>query len=75
MNNTQNTQAFYVLTWMAFLLALIGMMVGLARLEADIQTKAFFLMTYLFSTYAAFTLAKVIRDKEDNKKTVSSNVR
>jgi hypothetical protein len=68
MNNSQNTQAFYVLTWMAFLLALFGMIIGLARLEADIQTKGFFLMTYLFSTFAAFTLAKVIRDKEESKR-------
>jgi hypothetical protein len=66
--NNQNTPSFYVLTWMAFLLALFGMIFGLIRLEADIQTKGFFLMTYLFSTFAAFTLAKVIRDKEEGKR-------
>jgi hypothetical protein len=70
--SNQNTQAFYVLTWMAFLLSLFGMIIGLIRLEADIQTKGFFLMTYLFSMFSAFTLAKVIRDKEESKRTPMS---
>ena len=47
---------------------MLGMVIGVIRLEDDIQTKGFFIMTYLFSIFAAFTLAKVIRDKDEDKK-------
>ena len=67
MNKTTNTPAFYYLTWFAFLLASFGTVIGVVRLEADIQTKGFFIMSYLFSVFTAFTLAKVIRDREEDK--------
>lgn len=65
---TSNTKAFYFLTWLAFSIALLGTVIGVIRLEADIQTKGFFIMSYLFSIFATFTLAKVIRDRAESSK-------
>lgn len=66
--NTSNTQAFYFLSWAAFMIALLGTVLGVMRLEADIQTKGFFIMSYLFSVFATFTLGKVVRDRQEEKK-------
>jgi len=66
--NTSTTQSFYFLTWTAFMIALLGTVLGVLRLEADIQTKGFFLMSYLFSIFATFTLSKVVRDRQEEKK-------
>jgi hypothetical protein len=58
MNTSQNTKAFYFLTMVAFGIAFAGTIIGLLRLEADIQTKGFFAVSYVFSLYAACALAK-----------------
>jgi hypothetical protein len=41
-------------------------LLGLYLFKADIQTKGFFVMSYLFSLTACFTVAKVVRDKEED---------
>jgi hypothetical protein len=66
-NNIKHTNAFYFLTVTAFTIALIGMIIGIMRLEADIQTKGFFAVSYIFSVYTTFSLAKVIRDRAELK--------
>jgi len=68
MNNSSNTNAFYFLSWVGFTIALLGTIIGILRLEADIQTKGFFAMSYLFSIFATFTLAKVIRDRVEERR-------
>ena len=67
MNKTTNTKAFYFLTILAFAIAFAGNIVGLLRLEADIQTKGFFAVSYVFSIYATFSLGKVIRDRAEER--------
>ena len=68
MNNSRNTNAFYFLTVVAFMVAFAGTLIGLLRLEADIQTKGFFAVSYVFSIYATFALGKVIRDRAESGK-------
>lgn len=62
----KNTAAFYALAWIAFVVSAVGTLLGLYLFEADIQTKGFFVMSYLFSLTASFTVAKVVRDKEED---------
>jgi hypothetical protein len=57
--------SFYALSWFAFILSTSGYLIGILRLENDIQTKGFFSMAYFFAIFAAFTLAKTIRDRQD----------
>ena len=61
----KNTNAFFALAWIAFVISVIGTLLGLYLFKADIQTKGFFIMSYLFSLTACFTVAKVVRDKEE----------
>lgn len=56
-----------MLTMVAFAIAFVGMIIGLLRLEADIQTKGFFAVSYVFSTYTTFALSKVIRDRAESQ--------
>lgn len=65
MTKPRNTAAFNVLAWVGFVVATTGTLLGLYWFEADIQTKGFFLMAYLFSLVSCFTVAKVIRDKDE----------
>jgi hypothetical protein len=67
MNGSSNTNAFYLLSVIGFTIALLGTLIGVLRLEADIQTKGFFAMSYLFSIFATFTLSKVIRDRAEER--------
>ena len=63
----QNSQAFYIMAWAAFVLSFSGMIMGILYLDMDIQTKGFFAMTFLFEVSACFTLAKVTRDKHESR--------
>jgi len=67
MKNSSNTSAFYLLSILGFVIAFSGTIIGVLRLEADIQTKGFFAMSYVFSIFATFTLSKVIRDRAEDK--------
>lgn len=63
----KNTAAFFALSWIALVISVVGTLIGLYMFEADIQTKGFFVMSYLFSLTACFTVAKVVRDKEEEE--------
>lgn len=67
MHKPRNTKAFYLITIVAFVVAFAGTMIGLLRLESDIQTKGFFAVSYVFSIYSTFALAKVVRDNAEDK--------
>ena len=64
----QNTKGFQVMSWLAFALSTIGMIVGLIYVDADLSTKGFLAMAFLFSITSCFTLAKVIRDQHESEK-------
>jgi hypothetical protein len=66
-----NTQSFYAMAWIAFVISFIGMAIGVAYLEADLSTKGFIAISYLFSVTSCFTVAKVVRDKHETQKIIS----
>jgi hypothetical protein len=61
-----NDNAFYALSWMGFIFATASYIIGILRLEADIQTKGFFSICFFFALFAAFTLSKVMNDRLNN---------
>ena len=60
--------------WITFVYAQFGIALAMAGLSivflpgADLQTKGFLLMSYIFTIGATFTLAKTVRDEHENKK-------
>ena len=65
--NTKSTTAFYAQSAIAFGLALFTMLVAIYYLPADPWPKAFLALGTLFLTTSSFTLAKVIRDAQENQ--------
>ena len=62
-----NTQAFYILAWISFIVSFAGMLLGLIYLPLDFYPKAFLGMTYLFSISSCFVVSKVVRDKQEQQ--------
>jgi len=67
----RNTKSFYNMAWIAFVLSFVGMFVGVIYMEASIELKGFLAMSYLFSVTSCFTLAKVVRDKDESEKFIN----
>jgi hypothetical protein len=61
----QSTVAFYGQAVASFVVALGATCVGIARMEADAWVRAFFAVAVLYLVTSAFTLAKVIRDRQE----------
>jgi len=66
-----NSKSFYTMSWIAFVLASVGMLVGIIYLEGSLAIKGFLAMAYLFSISACFTLSKVVRDKHEADKFIN----
>ena len=66
-----NSKSFYSMSWIAFGISFIGMLVGLIYMDADLAMKGFLGMSYLFSITSCFTLAKVVRDKHEADKFIN----
>lgn len=62
---TKNTTAFFAQAGISFAVALLGIVFALLYLPVDPWVRAFFGMTTLFLVSSSFTLAKVIRDNQD----------
>ncbi|RSS73296.1 YiaA/YiaB family inner membrane protein [Streptomyces sp. WAC06614] len=67
----QNTAAYYGQAVASFALALGAVAVGIWNLEADAWVRAFLAIGVLYLTTSAFTLAKVIRDRQEAGQIVS----
>jgi len=67
----KNTQAFYAMAWIGFVISLLGMISALIYLEADVAIKGFIIISYLFSVSSCFTVAKVIRDRHEANKLIT----
>ncbi|MET9503161.1 YiaA/YiaB family inner membrane protein [Streptomyces sp. NPDC006259] len=61
----QNTAAFYGQAVASFAVAMVATAVGIYRLHADSWVRAFLGIAVLYLVTSAFTLAKVIRDRQD----------
>ncbi|MFD3552457.1 YiaA/YiaB family inner membrane protein [Streptomyces goshikiensis] len=61
----QNTGAYYGQAVASFAVAIAAVAVGIYRLDADGWVRAFLGVGVLYLTTSAFTLAKVIRDRQE----------
>ena len=59
------------MAWIGFAISFFGMAMGIYYLDADLSSKGFLLMSYLFSVTACFTVAKVVRDKHESEKFIN----
>ncbi|MFI2643526.1 YiaA/YiaB family inner membrane protein [Streptomyces sp. NPDC018610] len=67
----QNTAAFYGQAVASFAVALAATAVGIFRLDTDAWVRAFLAVAVLYLVTSAFTLAKVIRDRQEAGQIVS----
>lgn len=68
---SSNTQAYYTMSWISFVLAFAGGLFGIWYMDGSIAIKAFLAMTFLFMVSSCFTLAKVIRDRHEESQMVN----
>ncbi|MFJ1600785.1 YiaA/YiaB family inner membrane protein [Streptomyces sp. NPDC088261] len=67
----QNTGAYYGQAVLSFGLALAAITIGIYRLDANAWVRGFLAIAVLYLTTSAFTLAKVIRDRQEAGQIVS----
>ncbi|WP_327346783.1 YiaA/YiaB family inner membrane protein [Streptomyces europaeiscabiei] len=67
----QNTAAFYGQAVVSFAVAMAATTVGIYRLDADSWVRAFLAIAVLYLVTSTFTLAKVIRDRQEAGSIVS----
>ncbi|WP_410647208.1 YiaA/YiaB family inner membrane protein [Amycolatopsis sp. cmx-4-54] len=65
------TVAFFVQAACAFGLALLAVVIGIWYLPVDGWVRGFLALGMLFLTTSAFTLAKCVRDRQDENTVVS----
>jgi hypothetical protein len=66
-----STAAYYAQAAVSFGLALVAVAVGVYRLDASGWVRAFLAVSVLYLTTSAFTLAKVVRDRQEEGRIVS----
>lgn len=70
-HQSKNTTAFFAQAGISFAIAISAMLFAILYLPVDPWVRAFFAMTTIFLTTSAFTLAKCIRDAQENQYVVS----
>ncbi|WP_035845409.1 YiaA/YiaB family inner membrane protein [Kitasatospora azatica] len=61
----RTTSAYYVQAILSFALAAGGLSIGIAYLPVSAWMRAFLALGLLYTVTSAFTLAKVIRDRQE----------
>ncbi|KUO11115.1 YiaA/YiaB family inner membrane protein [Streptomyces sp. DSM 15324] len=61
----QNTAAYYGQAVASFAVAMAATAVGIYRMDADAWVRAFLAVAVLYLVTSSFTLAKVIRDRQE----------
>ncbi|MBA2812351.1 YiaA/YiaB family inner membrane protein [Streptomyces acidicola] len=67
----QSTAAYFGQAVASFAVALVATAIGIFQLEADTWVRAFLGIAVLYLVTSSFTLAKVIRDKQEAGQIVS----
>lgn len=67
--SSRNTAAFFAQAGISFATALLGLLFAVLYMPGDPWMRAFIGMTTLFLVSSAFTLAKVIRDNQEDQAT------
>lgn len=70
-NSRRNTAAFFAQAGISFAAALLAMLFAVLYLPVDPWVRAFLGLGTLYLTTSAFTLAKCIRDAQDDQYVVS----
>ncbi len=65
------TAAFHIQAMLSFGVSLAAVIIGVLYLPADPWVKAFLGVGILYVTTSAFTLAKIVRDRQDSMTVVS----
>lgn len=63
---TKNTNAFFLQAGLSFGIALLAMVVAMFYLPVDPWVRAFLGLGTIFLTTSSFTLAKCVRDAQEN---------
>ena len=66
-NQPKNTSAFYVQAGISFGVALLTMIFSVIYLPVDPWIRAFFGLGIMYLTTSTFTLAKCVRDAQENQ--------
>lgn len=66
MNAPKNSQAFFIQAGVSFAVALAASLLGVAYLPVDGWIRAFLALSALFLVTSSFTLAKCVRDQQEN---------
>ena len=72
---TKNTNAFFLQAGLAFGVALLTMVVAIFYVPVDPWIRAFLGLGTMFLTTSAFTLAKCVRDAQENSYVVTVSTR
>ncbi|MGW8065687.1 YiaA/YiaB family inner membrane protein [Streptomyces ziwulingensis] len=67
----QSTAAFYGQAVVSFAVAMAATAIGIYHLQADAWVRAFLAIAVLYLVTSAFTLAKIIRDRQEAGQIVS----
>ena len=70
-NSTRNTNAFYLQAGLSFGVALLTMIFAILYLPVEPWIRAFLGLGTMYLTTSAFTLAKCVRDAQENLSVVS----
>jgi hypothetical protein len=66
-NPSKNTNAFFLQAGVSFAVALIAMIFAVFYLPVDTWVRAFLGLGVMYLTTSAFTLAKCVRDAQENQ--------
>ena len=70
-NQSKNTSAFFLQAGVSFGIALLTMVVAVLYLPVDPWIRAFLGLGTMFLTTSSFTLAKCVRDAQENQYVVA----
>ncbi|MEO1653286.1 MAG: YiaA/YiaB family inner membrane protein [Bacteroidota bacterium] len=64
--DNSTTPAYTFMAWFSFLIATIGMLVGILYLPTSLWIKGYLGLGYLFTVTTCLTLAKTLRDQHES---------
>lgn len=66
-SSASNTAAFFAMSGISFAVSLTGLLVAVLYIDADPWAKSFLALGTLFLVTSTFTLAKCVRDNQENQ--------